>query len=759
MAEKPEGVPAGRLLAREVEEDAGAARGAPPPAVARVAVPALGRGGDRILDYRVPAELAGVTAVGSVVRVPVREREARGLVLALTEWPDPALAPGALRALRSVEPERVPGDLVDLVGWLAESSLAPLASAAGVLLPPPAPRRRARTLAWHGPEPDPSDGPAVRVADLLRDAPGTRADLVRAGASPSAIDRLRRDGYVVETAAVAGAPGPGTGAGAAEREAGEAAVDRGPSIRLSAEQARCAARASAAIGSGRGFLLVGPTGSGKTEVYLETIAAALRLGRSAIVLVPEIALTPQTVDRFARRFGARVAVLHSGLTEGERHAAWRRLRQGEAQVAVGPRSAVWAPVAGLGVVVVDEEPEASYRGDRAPRYDARAVALERARRTGAVVVFGSATPSLEALQAAAEGRLERLDLGTRAGGRALPAVEIVDLRAERARPGGRGGLVTPVLARALEETLGRGEQAIILLNRRGYHPVCLCRDCGQALTCSACDVSLTLHADRGLLCHYCGRSQALPALCPHCAGPHLGGLGAGTQRLVEELGRLVPRGRVLRLDRDSVRHTGEMERILAAFARGEADVLVGTQMVAKGHDLPGVTLVGVVLADQGLRYPDLRAAERTAQLLVQAAGRAGRGSRPGRVVLQTYEPDHAAVAAAGLHDYLGFARGELERRRDLGYPPFGVLAVATLSGVVEARVDRAAHDLAAAMAGGKDGRLLGPAPPPVPRMDGRHRRQLMIVSPDGAAARAAARRLLAVALPPAVRLDVLVDPA
>jgi len=533
-----------------------------------------------------------------------------------------------------------------------------------------------------------------------------------------------------------------------------------PGPRLAPDQAFAAAALVDAVARRQGaFLLEGPTGSGKTEVYLEAIAAALARGRGAIALVPEIALTPQTVARFRARFGDRVAVLHSALADRERGEAWHRLADGSARVAVGARSAVWAPVPDLGVIVVDEEPESSYRGDRQPRYDARAVALERGRREGAAVVFGSATPSLEALHAADTGALVRLRLDARYGSRPMPVVHVADLRVERARPAGPGGLLTSPLAQALAACVDAGEQAVLLLNRRGYHPVCLCRDCGHALRCSQCDVSLTVHADRGLLCHYCGRASRMPAVCPSCRGTRLAGMGAGTQRLVEEVGTLVPRARVLRLDRDAVRRRGEAERVLDGFARREADVLIGTQMVAKGHDLPGVTLVGIVLADQGLRYPDLRAAERTAQLLVQAAGRAGRGDRPGQVWLQTYDPDHPAVRAARSHAYEDFAGDELPRRRELGYPPFGALVTATVSAAREERAVQAAQALADAAATVAGARVLGPAPPPVPRLDGEHRRQVLVrvATPDEA--RAAGRHLAAVDVGRQVRVDLDLDPA
>jgi len=479
------------------------------------------------------------------------------------------------------------------------------------------------------------------------------------------------------------------------------------------------------------FLLHGETGSGKTEVYLEAIRLARAQGRSALVLVPEISLTPQLAGRFRARFGDRaVAVLHSGLSEGERYDQWRRLRQGEVTLAVGARSAVFAPLPALGIVVVDEEHDPSYHQDESPRYDGRNLALLRGSRSDAVVVLGSATPSLESHYHALTGRYRRLELKGRPTGGALPQVELVDLRLHRPARG-----VVPFtrpLREALLETLGAGEQAILFLNRRGWAPVLLCQECGAAITCPSCSVTLTLHReDARLRCHYCDHQQRVPSRCPACAAEALVQLGLGTEKVEAAVRELLPGARVARLDRDTVGRKG-LAGLLRAVRAREVDVLVGTQMVTKGHDFPGVTLVGVLQADGGLHLPDFRAAERTFQLLAQVAGRAGRGERPGRVIIQTYSPEHHALTAAQGHDHLGFAQQELLLRRELGFPPFSHLVALHLDGpdaeATRAVVEGLGRELEELLVrpGAPPVTLLGPAPAPLEQLRGRYRWQLLL---------------------------------
>ena len=507
---------------------------------------------------------------------------------------------------------------------------------------------------------------------------------------------------------------------------------------LSPEQRAAVARI--VDGSGN-FLLYGATGSGKTEVYLQACAAMLERGFGAIILVPEIALAPQTVGRVRARFGDRVAILHSALTEAERRDERQRIAGGRARIVVGARSAIFAPIRGLGLVVVDEEHDPSYKQDSDPRYDARTVAAKRAALEGAVAVFGSATPRPESWAA-----LERLELGGRIGAE-LPPVRIVDLRREAGYP-----LSAPLL-RELRGVAERRGRAILLLNRRGIAPALHCRACGTTLRCPNCDVALVLHRDSSLRCHHCGHAEGAPAACPACGSPDLAQLGAGTEKLERELHRELPELELIRLDADAVAKPAELAASLARFRDTEGAVLLGTQMVAKGHHFAGVELAAVVDADTGLALPDFRAEERTFQLITQLAGRSGRDA-PGRVLVQTFQPDSRAVSYAARHDVRGFLDGELERRRALGYPPFQHLVRIVVSGPELDDAMRALEELKAGLSGAE---LLGPAP--LLRLRGRSRAQLVGKTdrPRALATRAAA--LLSAAAVPMRRagLDAVVD--
>ncbi len=493
-----------------------------------------------------------------------------------------------------------------------------------------------------------------------------------------------------------------------------------------------------------GFLLYGITGSGKTEVYLRAAAQALRQGRGVIVLVPEISLTHQIVDRFRARFGDEIAVLHSGLSEGERFDQWRRIREGVSRIVIGARSAVFAPVEQLGLIVLDEEHDSAYKSEEGFRYHAREIAELRARAAGCPWLLGSATPDVETSYRAEHGNIERLVLPHRIARRPLPEVEIVDMNAAH-RQRGRRALLSRPLRQALAETLAAGQQAILFLNRRGFATMAYCFACGFALRCKHCDISLVYHATEGpkrsdvaeqgeLRCHYCGHREDPSPVCPGCQSTEGALLGFGTERLEEEVAAMFPHARVRRLDRDTSARKGAQRRILGAFQRHEVDVLVGTQMVAKGHDVPGVTLVGVVAADLGLHFPDFRASERTFQLLTQVAGRAGRGQEPGRVVIQTFLPEHYAIALARNHDYPSFYRDELRRRRPHGYPPFRALVQLGLSGRDAQAVADAARTLAqlsrsVPLPNGDPATLeiLGPAPAPVTRVRDRFRWQIFLL--------------------------------
>ena len=497
------------------------------------------------------------------------------------------------------------------------------------------------------------------------------------------------------------------------------------------------------------FLLRGVTGSGKTLVYIELLREIVdRQGRSAIVLVPEISLTPQTVGRFKAVFGDRVAVLHSALSDGERYDEWRALRSGEKRIVVGARSAVFAPLARLGAIVVDEEHEGSYKQGEAPRYHAREVAVVRAGLEGALCLLGSATPSLESWANAAAGKYRLLELPERVGGQPLPPIRIVDLRAERQRQRRSTGplqepapvVLSDLLVDAVRERVKRGEQTILLLNRRGYATFVQCRECGQVWHCPDCNVSLTYHRRRGrLTCHYCLHEERAPERCSACGSDDLGFKGVGTEQVERAVEEAFPAARIARMDVDTTGGKWAHHTILGRVERGEVDILLGTQMIAKGLDFPNVTLVGVVNADTGINLPDFRATERTFQLLTQVAGRAGRGPKGGEVLIQTALPSHYAIASATEHDFVGFAERELEARREPSYPPFSRLVNVVLSGTDEQATQEAAVAAADWVSGLLAARrisgvaLIGPAPCPIDRIRGRWRWHFILRSPSASA--------------------------
>ena len=510
-----------------------------------------------------------------------------------------------------------------------------------------------------------------------------------------------------------------------------------------------------ALGRFEPFLLHGVTGSGKTAVYLAAMRQALEQGLSSILLVPEIGLTPQTVGLLDRAFGSRVALLHSALTPEERTEQWRRIRSGAATVVVGTRSAIFAPAPNLGLILVDEEHDQSYKQEETPRYNARDVAVVRAKLAGAVVVMGSATPSLESWQNSVQGKYRRIEMRERVMHRPLPEVELVDMRQEF-RETGKEQLFARSLVEQTQAALERGEQALILLNRRGYSFAVMCRACGEKLECENCAIALTHHkpaAEDGgmaregqrLECHYCGFRRTVPARCPKCDSEHLYYLGAGSQQGEERLQEIFPGARIGRMDRDTVRNRGDLERLLAQLHSGEINLLVGTQMIAKGHDIHGVTLVGVVGCDHSLSMPDFRAAERVFQLMTQVSGRAGRGELPGRVVVQTYHPDHYAILAAMAHDYDTFATRELKYRRWMHYPPFGMLANVLIQ---SPKLEEAAGGSAELgrwfeLVKPEGVRVLGPCTAPIARIKGIYRFHLILKAQSRKALNAALRGLLA----------------
>jgi primosomal protein N' (replication factor Y) len=535
--------------------------------------------------------------------------------------------------------------------------------------------------------------------------------------------------------------------------------------RLTAEQAGALDRLTS-LAATRGFrvaLLHGVTGSGKTELYLRLAASVRQGGRNALMLVPEIALTAAVVSLFRRTFGDRVAIQHSGLSDGERHDQWQRIRRGDIDVVVGTRSAVFAPLGKIGLVIVDEEHDGSYKQEESPRYNGRDVAIVRAQHAGALVVLGSATPSMESYYNAVSGKYERVVLERRVLDRPLAAVAIVDMREEYAAAG-PDTILSRALTAAVQLRLGRGEQSLVLLNRRGFATAVFCRQCAGTLECPNCSVSLVVHGEGSApraRCHYCNYSIRVPTKCLLCAGPYLEQTGFGTERVEAEVRRLCPEARIARLDRDAVRRKGSLDSLLSRFRDGAIDVLVGTQMIAKGHDFPRVTLVGVISADVGLGLADFRASERTFQLLTQVAGRAGRGEHPGEAIVQTLYPTHYSVQLACRQDYPAFYEREVHFRRSMRYPPF----VSMVNVIVRARTFAGAMDDAAdivqqlrAAEAESVFRVLGPAPAPLGKLRGEYRAQLLIKGTNRKRMREALMSVLAARPDLARRTVVDVDP-
>jgi len=597
--------------------------------------------------------------------------------------------------------------------------------------------------------------PGRAVVEHLRTVgrPATLEELESAtGASSAVVRRLARLGVVrrFEQAARVGL----------DRHLMAREDAPGAPLVLRDDQAAAVERLLEAIGarSFERFLLQGVTSSGKTEVYLRAAQAALEAGRTALLLVPEIALVPALARAAADRFGDALAVLHSSLGGAERRQEWERVRSGEARVVVGPRSAVFAPLRDLGLVVVDEEQDSAYKQETAPRYHGRDLALVRCRASRAVAVLASATPSLEARRAADVGRMVRLPLVGRAGAGRLPEGVLVDLRQEPkvGRPG--EVLFSERLLEELRSTLAAGDQAILLRNRRGYSPMLLCRACGEDFQCADCGLARTYHRRaKRLVCHYCGSTRPVPERCPSCAAEALDPLGAGTERVEEELGALLPGVEIDVLDRDATRRVGGAAAILERFRRGETRILIGTQMISKGHHFPRVALTGVLSADAYLGFPDFRAVERTYALLTQLAGRAGRGDRPGRVVLQTWHPEHYAIQAALRHDDAAFAAQEMRFREVFGYPPFSRMVLLLSRDRVRERAMERLRGIAAALEPAvRSGqlRLTGPAPAPFERLRGEWRFQCLVRSESGSALRAAVARALEGRPPGEIVVDV-----
>lgn len=506
-------------------------------------------------------------------------------------------------------------------------------------------------------------------------------------------------------------------------------IEASQPLELNPEQRQARDAVVSAIGSHQPpFLLQGITGSGKTEVYLQIIQGALDKGKTAILLVPEISLTPQMTERFIARFGEKVAILHSGLSNGEKYDEWRKVERGDAQVVVGARSAIFAPLKNLGVMIIDEEHEATYKQDSNPRYHAREVAILRAQYNQAALVLGSATPSLESRARAGKGVYQHLRLTQRANPQAtIPKVQVIDFRDYIGQ--NETSNFTPPLLEAIQDRLAKKEQVVLMLNRRGYSSFVMCRECGTVDTCPNCDISLTLHMDtKTMNCHYCGFSKDIPQACPNCKSHSIRYYGTGTQKAYDELAELFPQARILRMDVDTTRKKGSHQALLDQFGRGEADILLGTQMIAKGLDFPNVTLVGVLNADTALNLPDFRSSERTFQLLTQVAGRAGRAEKAGQVLIQSYNPQHYAIRFAKDQDYEGFYAYEMGIRRQLGYPPYYFTIGITLSHKKEEEVVKRAYEVMNILRSGlsETSHILGPTPKPIARTHNLYHYQILI---------------------------------
>ena len=724
-----------------------------------VATVVLPEGVDKPLDYLVPPELVASVEPGRRVQVPLgrgnRRRLAYCVAVRTGELPQ-----HPLKKVAAVEDDKplLSPRMLELTAWMAERWLARRGEVLEAVLPAGVRlRRRVKqvpVLVATGVQPARRPTPAQQKVLACATTPVPLDELLkRSAANRGVVSRLVKAGLLAEQGVIAREPEP-------EPVQPLPSGITLPTLSTAQQQALTAILAPLRTGRHETIALFGVTGSGKTEVYLQAVAETLAHGRQAIVLVPEISLTPQTCDRFRSRFG-QVAVLHSHLTPAERHAHWREIAAGRVNVIVGARSAIFAPAPRLGLIVIDEEHESSFKQATAPRYHARDVAEWIARREQVPLVLGSATPSLETFARCLRGDWRMCRMPERVGGSQLPAVITVDLRDRKARA---KGAISPRLAAGIEWAINAGGQVMLLLNRRGFATHVQCRSCGHAIHCPQCDLGLTLHqpGSRGI-CHGCGLVSKLPASCPECGAGDLVHRGTGTQRLEDQV-RAQFRGiRVARMDTDTMRSRGSHERTLTAFREHEIDLLVGTQMIAKGLDFPNVMLVGVINADAALHLADFRASERTCQLVTQVAGRSGRGPRGGRVVVQTSTPEHPAMRAAAAHDYEAFVQSELPIREALLYPPFG--SVVRL--VVRSLQDQAAADWAEHLtdrlrkAAGDDPaiRILGPAPAPISRIRDRFRWHLQVHGPDGAGLRELVQRATAGLKTPAdVAWIVDVDP-
>ncbi|MGE5700251.1 MAG: primosomal protein N' [Deltaproteobacteria bacterium] len=721
---------------------------------------------DHTFTYLVPRGEEGRAGIGVRVLVPFGPRRVTGLIVSHVDGS--ALSGREAKPVLDFLDEEpyVTGRHLAFLTAAARECLAPIGEMLRAALPRGLPRREApsapRTETYFRPAQGASGSPLTPKQRQVAAAVAAAGELSASdlsGLVPGGADAARRMAAKgILSASVREKP---VGLSAAHLPDVSGEIVPTPS------QEAALAKIGVALASGKfsAFVLHGITGSGKTEVYLRAIEQVRLTGRQAVFLVPEIALTPQLLGRVKSRFGDGVAVLHSGLSPAERAAQWRKVRAGEVFLSIGARSAVFSPFPAPGLFIIDEEHDSAYKQEDGIRYQARDLALMRGKLEGSVVLLGSATPSAESVQMARTGAATLLSLPERIGGRELPEIKIVDLKG-RASMRGADRYFSPELEEAVEEALSRGEKAMLFLNRRGYAPAVTCLDCGETVRCRNCRVSLTFHRQHdALLCHYCNARAPAPDKCAACGGHKIAQVGIGTERLLAWAAKRWKDARVARLDSDVSRRKGAYGEILARMQAGDVDILVGTQMIAKGHDFPEVTLVGVLLADLSLSFPDFRSAERTFQILTQVAGRAGRGDRPGKVIVQTLSPDHVCIRMASMHDFAGFMAEELAARESLGYPPFGRMLLLRLWGSKADKVREAAEEAAAALEGPVSAAgvlLLGPAPSPIPLVKRKHRYQILLKMPArfpvGDFFPALLRPLREVVRKHGVRMDADVDP-
>lgn len=733
-------------------------------AAGEYATVALPVGVHETFTYAVPAALRDQVRLGTRVEVPLATKRVTGFVVGLDGKPPRDIVVKPIRGVLDAGESALIPEIVELCRWAAEYYIAPLGLMLRVALPANMSAR-------------------AKPGDELRDAVGVRYDRwavleneegpakpaqskvvaqLRGGALP--VKALDASDSVIRTLAK-------NGIIRIERRVRRHTLDAFltgnttvAEFTYSKEQQHAIDAIKSSFGTFAPFLLEGVTGSGKTEVYIEVMRDVVRRGEQALLLVPEISLTPVFAARLKERFGDRIAILHSNLSASERYDQWWRAHRGEVDVAIGPRSALFTPFQKLGVIVVDEEGDGAYKQDETPRYNARDLAVVRAQLRKIPVILGSATPSLESRENAARGKYTLLRMTQRVEERPLPQAGVIDLRRERAEKEDRGFVIfSDSLKAALQEVFAAGEQSIILINRRGYAPYLLCRECGHDFRCRDCSVTMTVHRRAGLLiCHYCGLRRPIPSKCPLCGGEVLQPIGFGTEKVEERFRRDFPGIAVDVLDRDSTRKRGELIRILDRFRTGQTQALIGTQMLSKGHHFPDVTLTAVLNADSILGYPDFRSAEKTFYLLTQVAGRAGRGERRGRVLIQTAFPTHYAIQHALQHDYEAFYQSEIEFRQTFHYPPATSMIALLFRGENVVAVDKAAADagrrLEEAIQPLAGTRMQGPAPAPLARIKGVHRFQILLRSPQRTALRKAVEAVMVGRRWPGVDVAIDVDP-